>query len=176
MAFTIINPISGVTPIAVIETGVTLGSSATAVPTPPLYPGMIVQAQDPLYGMGEFILLLGVASLAAGDWVTYQAGSFTPQRWVGTGIDGRALAVAMSANTSATNWSWYQISGAAVCNISGAVVAGDKVYFQATAVTSSTPVASKQVMGAVAGGASGTPAAGKAVVNIQRPHTQGAIT
>ncbi len=182
MAYTITNPQIGQVSVLVADPGIvppnsfSQGSSTPTIPTLPLYPGMIVTAQDPVYGAAEFILLTGVASEAAGDWVSYQTGAFTATRWAGTANEGRPLAVSSIANTSATAWSWYQISGAAVANISGTVAAGDKVYWQATATTSTAAVAGKQVLGAIAGGANGTPAAGKAVININRPHSQGAIT
>lgn len=137
---------------------------------------------DPIYGEGEFIFLPGVASTAAGDVVEYTtgAGAASPTgsttRWAGTANTGKPLAIATVANTSTSNWAWYQVYGLAVLNISGTVAAGDKVYWQATATVSSTAVAGKQVLGAVAVSANGVPATGKATYNIAYPFAQGAIT
>ncbi|HXC38408.1 MAG TPA: hypothetical protein VN667_05635 [Burkholderiales bacterium] len=175
MAYIITNPQVGhAVGIAQTDSGFTPPNASSAVPTPPLYPGMVVTAEDPTYGVGEFILLLGTASTAAGDWVSFQSGSYATTRWAGTANEGRPLAVAMAA-TGANTWGWYQIAGNAVANISGTVAANDKVYWQSTATTSSTQVNGKQVLGAIAAGANGVPAAGKAVITIDRPHSQGQI-
>lgn len=65
----------------------------------------------------EYIYLAGVASNAAGAWVNINppaggstvTAQFTPVLAVADGQG--ALAVSQSANTSATNYSWYQIYG-----------------------------------------------------------------
>jgi hypothetical protein len=44
-----------------------MANGSSAIPTPPLTLGMIVQAVDPTFGTGEFILLAGVASTAVGS-------------------------------------------------------------------------------------------------------------
>ena len=67
MAYTIVENQSGLLQIATIDTGVTspggVSSGTTSViPTPPNVLGKIVRADDPTYGEGEFILLLGVAA------------------------------------------------------------------------------------------------------------------
>lgn len=65
----------------------------------------------------EYIYLAGVASNTANSWVhivptagsTTAAGQLTPVLAV---ADGQGpLAISMAANTSATNYSWYQIYG-----------------------------------------------------------------
>jgi len=134
------------------------------------------------YGVGEFIYLPGVASLAVGDVVEYNlsagvaaATDATVVRWAGTAGSGKALAIAMTANTSATTYSWYQIGGAAVVNTNGTVAAGDKAFWQATATVSTTQVNGKQVLGAVAFSANGVPSANKAIYTIDRPHAQGQV-
>jgi len=134
------------------------------------------------YGVGEFIYLPGVASLAVGDVVEYNLSAgvvastdATVVRWAGTAGSGKALAIAMTANTSATTFSWYQIGGAAVVNTNGTVAAGDKAFWQATATVSTTQVNGKQVLGAVAFSANGVPSANKAIYTIDRPHAQGQI-
>jgi hypothetical protein len=135
------------------------------------------------YGVGEFIYLPGVASLAVGDVVSYNLSAgvngttdATVVRWAGTANTGSPLAVAMTANTSSTTYSWYQIEGAAVINTSGTVAAGDSAYWSSTATLKSAAAAGKQVLGAIAFSANGVPAANQAVYTINRPHSQGAIT
>jgi len=117
MAYTITDHVVAPLPIANIDTGVTFGVSASASPTPPLTLGMVVRAVDPTFGAGEFILLTGVASNTVGTVVQYDASTFVPTIPTAANVNksGMPLAVSMAANTSATNWSWYQISGTAVC-------------------------------------------------------------
>ena len=76
MAYTITDHEAGFLPIGVIDTGVLTASSVssgstTTIPTPPAVPGQIVKGFDPTYGMGEFILLKGVASTAVGSLVIF---------------------------------------------------------------------------------------------------------
>jgi hypothetical protein len=144
--------------------------------------GALNSFRDPILGEGLFIFLPGVASTIVGSVVTYTttAGAASPTGttalWVGTTITGFPLAVATVANVLTTNWAWYQVVGAAVLATSGAVAAGDKVYWQANGVVSSTPVAGKQLVNAVAVSANGVPAANQATYNIAWPFAQGAIT
>jgi hypothetical protein len=72
--------------------------------------GTIVQAEDPTYGVGEFIYLTGVANTAVGSWVGYFPATGATVLAVANGI--YPLAVAMSANV-ASQYGWYQISGVA---------------------------------------------------------------
>lgn len=89
-----------------------------------------------------YIYLKGVASLAADDFVTYDE-NFAPTR-LAAGARG-PVAVSMAANTSATNYSWFQVGGlatgkagtiaadkpmfacATAAQVDDAVVAGDKI-------------------------------------------------
>jgi hypothetical protein len=105
--------------------------------------GLIVKAVDPTLGAGEFIYLKGVASTVVGSWVTYNPDSWTTALIVPDVIG--PVAVAMSANDTATAYGWYQIGGkgsAASADVDSgyvyidtvagycddAVVAGDKVH------------------------------------------------
>lgn len=135
------------------------------------------------YGVGEFIYLPGVASLAVGDVVSYDLSAgvngttdAAVTRWAGTANTGKCLAVATTANTSTTTYSWYQISGAAVVNTNGTVAAGDKAFWQATAVVSSSAVNGKQVLGMSAFSANGVPASNQAIYTLDRPHVQSQTT
>lgn len=118
MAYTISNPQSGWLPLSGTDTGIVPANnyntgSTTTVPTPPMYPGMIVTGRDPTYGGGEFILLKGVGSTAVGSVVTYNQTTFqTALAAVGTNLP-QPIAIAMAA-TGATSWGWYQIAGLAI--------------------------------------------------------------
>lgn len=147
--------------------------------------GAEVTAQDPVLGDGTFIFLKGVASLAVGDWVSYNALTGVTTRWAGTANSGAPLAVAMSA-PSATQGGWFQVQGNAIGNCTGTVAAGDRAMFSATAAVKTAAAAGAQVLNAVAASAnqavlgSGTSqislAATQAVYTINRPFCQGAIT
>jgi len=96
--------------------------------------GTIVRAVDvgtTAYGAGEFVYLKGVASTAVGSWVTYNMDDGTTALLAANAIG--PVGVAMSANTAATSYGWYQISGKAI----GACLTGfadnGKVYITATA-------------------------------------------
>lgn len=128
--------------------------------------GTRVHAYDPTYGEGEFIYLKGVASTVVGDMVIYDTYANTTKRAVAG--DRGPVAVAMSANV-ASQYGWYQISGAAVVK-AGTVLAAGNVYLTATAGTiDDAVVAGDKVDGARIKTADGTPAAGFAVVQIARP-------
>jgi hypothetical protein len=178
MTYYLKTPQSGIMPIANTDAGVTFANASSAAPTPPMTLGMIVKAADPTYGEAEFILLAGVASTAVGSVVTYNTTSYTTAlAAVGTNLP-RPIAIAMSANVSATTWGWYQISGIAVvqktCTVS--LAANAAVGVLTTGLIAATGTG-KEVQGAlVAAVASAT--AGRTTVKIvlNRPHMQGRIT
>ena len=175
MAYTIIDHASGLMPIANTDSGVTFPNASSAAPTPPLVPGMIVKAVDPTFGVGEFILLAGVASTAIGSLVIYNTVSFTTTLCPVTANLGQPVAVAMSANTSSSTWGWYQISGVAVVAKS-AVVLGNNV---AVGINSTAKIGAsasgKQVLGArTANSAVSATTTSRLLIN--RPHLQGRVT
>lgn len=176
MAFSIIDHVIAPTPIANVDSGITPPNQATAIPTPPLVPGMIVQAQDPTFGIGEFILLAGVASTAVGDLVIYNTASFTTTRCPVTANLGQPVAVAMSANIAATTWGWYQIGGVAVVNKSTGLGLSTNVAVAINSTAKVGTVASgKQVLGART--ANSTVSATTTVrLVLDRPHLQGRVT
>jgi len=95
----------------------------------------------------EFIYLKGVASNTAGSWVFFDADGTTTLTVANS--KGR-VAISMAANTSATNYSWYQIYGK---NTIGKVVTGAnnaKVWVTATpGSVDNTDVAVDLVDGAI---------------------------
>jgi hypothetical protein len=176
MAYTITNHASGIMPIANTDSGVTLGASASAIPTPPLSLGMVVTAADPTFGVGEFILLAGVASTVIGSLVTYNTASYTTTLCPVTANLGQPVAVAMSANTSSSTWGWYQISGVAVVAKSTGLGLATNVAVAINSIGKVGTVASgKQVLGVRT--ANSTVSATTTVrLIMDRPHMQGRVT
>lgn len=105
-------------------------ASTSTVQSHPL--GSIVRATDPTYGEGEFIYLLGAASTAVGEWVTYNADDFSTTLLAANAIG--PVAVSMSANV-ASQYGWYQISGKAVGLAAAGYADNGLVYATATAGT-----------------------------------------
>ena len=181
MAYTIIDPAAGFLPIANTDAGFTPPNSATAIPTPPLALGMIVKAIDPTYGVGEFILLPGVASNVVGLCVTYSPTTFACTAVPNTANLSQPIAVSMSANTTTTSFSWYQIEGLAVVKKTAVKVdpaLTRRMYISGTAGRlMQTSAAGKNVLGAAsANTATVTSTTSTVVVSINRPHAQGPIT
>lgn len=179
MAYTIINPISGLLPIANIDAGLTPANSATVIPSPPLYAGMVVTAQDPTLGMGEFILLLGVASTIVGSVVRYNATTWQTALVTGVAAQKQAtpVAVAMSANLAAT-WGWYQFSGNAVIKKTAVQFAPNvPIFMSATAGRVKALLSGgTQVLGATTANlATVTTTTSTITVSLNRPHLQGQI-
>lgn len=77
----------------------------------------------------EYIYLKGVASLAAGDAVTFDE-NFATTRSVASARG--PVAIAMAANTSTTNYSWFQRKGLATVTV-GTILADKPLYVTATA-------------------------------------------
>lgn len=164
MTYTIQNDLAGYQPIAVTDT------------TQNHVLGTIVRGADPVYGMGEFIYLKGIASTAVGSLVDYDQYLATTALAPATGGTG-SVAVAMSANV-ANQYGWYQIDGAAVVKAPNAMVVGAEVWMLAATPGSvdDAVVAGEQVLNAKVSTTTGTPSAGLAVIQINRPFHQGGIT
>jgi len=174
MAYTILDPILAPLPIVGIDAGVTFPNASSAAPTPPMKPGMIVTASDPTYGIGEFILLLGVANTAVGSVVTYNATTYqTALAPVGANKP-QPIAFAMSANLAGT-WGWYQISGLAVAKKTSALaLASNAAVGILTAGLIAATGTGKEVQGALTAAKATTPKTVTLVIN--RPHMQGRVT
>lgn len=178
MTYAHIDPTAGLMPIASTDSGVTLPNASSASPTPPMSLGMIVQAKDPTYGVAEFILLPGVASTAVGSLVTYNTTSYTTALAPIGANKPQPIAVAMSANVSASTWGWYQISGIAVvkkqCTVS--LAANATVGILSAGLIAGT-ASGKEIQGALVA-AVASAAAGRTTVQvvINRPHMQGRVT
>ena len=176
MAYTIVDNKLGFPPINQTDAGVTPPGSATVIPTPPLVLGQIVQATDPTFGMGEFILLAGVASTAIGSLVTYNTVSYTTTLCPVTANLGQPVAVAMSANILSTTWGWYQISGVAVVAKSTGLGLANAVAIAVNSIGKvGTNASGKQILGART--ANSTVSATTTVrLILNRPHLQGRVT
>lgn len=165
MAYSVTENQLGVQPIAV----------SSAVQNHAL--GRIVHASDPVYGGGEFVYLLGVASTVPGSVVTY--GGFSGVMPTGqtalapsTANLGRPLAIAMSANL-AGQYGWYCVAGTVPVVENGTFAADVAVFLGAAGGLTTTVAAGKQMLNARSVIADGTPSAGMGVVEINRPFAQG---
>jgi hypothetical protein len=153
-----------------IETFVINQAIADTSTTQNLPIGTRIKAIDPNLGEGEFIYLKGLASTAIGELVIFDQYANTTTRAV-AGSRGPA-AVAMSANV-ASQYGWYQISGAAVIK-AGTVAANASVYVTATAGTVDDAVVSGDKLdGARFKTADGTPSVGFAYCQLARPSLNG---
>ena len=175
MAYAVTNPYSGVLPINQFDSGFVPPNQATAIPSPPLYLGMIVTAQDPTFGMGEFILLAGVASTAIGSLVIYNTVSYTTTLCPVTANLGQPVAVSMSANILATTFGWYQISGVAVIAKSAVAIATNVAIGINSTGKIGAVASGKQVLGTRTANST-VSATTTARVVMNRPHMQGRVT
>lgn len=145
-------------------------ASTTAGRSTPWKIGDIIKAVDPVFGVGEFIYLQGLALTALGETVIYDQNAGTTKRAVAG--DRGPCAVAMAANV-ASQFGWYQIGGLTKMK-SGTVVAAGAVYLTATPGTvDDAVVATDKIDGARFKTADGTPAAGFAWAMLDRPCLNG---
>lgn len=146
-------------------TSVVSGSTITYPSAVPL--GTIVRAIDPVYNMGEFIFLLGIASTAVGEVVTYNADDFSTTLAVANGVG--PVAVAMSACVAST-YGWYQIHGRAVGLVLSGFADNGDCYLTSTAGSiDDANVSGDYINGMKGASAIGTPSSGLAELEISRP-------
>lgn len=100
--------------------------------------GTLVPCKDPTYGAGEFIYLKGAASMAARDWVTYNAELGTATRLAANAIG--PVGVAMGACT-ASYYGWFQISGYALGKCATQMASNTRVWISGTATVDDASVA-----------------------------------
>lgn len=148
----------------------------------------MIRGYDANLGGGEFVYAQAGATLTGGAVVQFnQSQNSTNQMvnsanpWAGTANSGDVLGVALVAMT-AGQWGWFQISGNAIVNVSGAPAVGNPVYWQAAGVVSPTAVNGKQMIGGKFGTAAGptlgsgasavTLAGTQAIVLLDRPNAQ----
>lgn len=141
--------------------------------------GTKVWANDPTYGEGSFMYLLGVASTIIGSVVKWNTTTF--QTALVTGAAGQKqatpLAVAMSANV-ASQYGWYQTQGMAVIKKTAVVFPPNApVFMSGTAGRIKVLLSGgTQVLGATTANlATISGAVSTVVVAIDRPMLQGQI-
>ena len=182
MAYTFAEAQTGLLQIAGIDTGVTSpdgvsSGSTSVIPTPPNVLGKICRADDPDFGEGEFILLLGVAGTEVGSVVKYNATTYQTALVTAVAVQDVPVAVAMSANTS--GFGWYQVSGNAVIKKTAVAVTPQVTLFLSATAGRVKVVASAgmQLVAARSANLSTIAAAVSTVtVTINRPHLQSQIT
>lgn len=126
------------------------------------------KCSDDTYGPGEFIYLAGVASTAVGSWVTFNQDDHTTALLAANAIG--PVAIAMSANTAATSYGWYQIYGKAVGLCLALFADNGNVYATATAGSvDDAIVAGDRVKNAKGASAIGTPSGSFAEFEISYP-------
>lgn len=183
MAYTFDEPRLGLLQINQIDTGVTTAQSTsdtsitTTIPTPPNVLGMVVRAKDPTYGEGEFILLKGVTSTAVGSAVTWDGTTYATTLCATTANQARPIAWAMSANTSSSNFGWYQIGGTVVAQKSAVSINPTvAIGINSTGKIGNTGTG-KEIEGARSANAATVASATTTItIVINRPALQGRIT
>lgn len=177
MAYTFNEPRLGLQQIAEVnDTVVTAGG--TTIVAPPAVLGSIVRAFDPVFGEGEFILLLGVASTVVGSVVRYNATTYQTTLVVNTAVQDVPVAVAMSACTAGL-YGWYQIAGNAVIKKTAVTVAPNVTLFLSTTAGRVKVIASAGLQVVAARSANLTTVTSTTstiTVTINRPHLQSQIT
>jgi len=130
--------------------------------------GLRIRAKHVTYGEGEFIYLKGATSTAVASWVTYY-----PDDWSTTLLAANAIgavAISMSANSSSSNYGWYQIFGKGVGKALSGYVDNALVYATATAGSVDDAVVSgDRVKGALGASALDTPSTGLAEFELNYP-------
>ena len=144
------------------------------------YPvGTVVRGQDSTLGGGEFVYLQGVASNAAGLVVSYNASTGAVTLLPSTANLGTPVAISLSANTSTSNYSWYQIGGlATVLKSAVQVLPQAKVYISGTTGRlMPTSASGKQILGAkFANLTTVTSTTSTVTILLDRPSAQGQTT
>jgi hypothetical protein len=177
MAYTFDEPRIGVLNIDQTDSGV-VTAGGTTIPTPPAVLGTIVRAFDPVYGEGEFILLLGVASTVVGSVVRYNATTYQTTLVVNTAVQDVPVAVAMAATTAGL-YGWYQIAGNAVIKKTAVTVAPNVTLFLSATAGRVKVLASAGLQVVAARSANLTTVTSTTstiTVTINRPHLQSQIT
>ncbi|RUZ76923.1 hypothetical protein EN943_15700 [Mesorhizobium sp. M7A.F.Ca.US.006.01.1.1] len=142
-------------------------SNAAGRSTPGPWLGDIIRAQDPVYGVGEFIYLKGVASTLVGSWALINPDDWSTTLLASGASQIGAVCVAMSANV-ANQYGWYQITGKALGLALAAFADNGLVYATATpGQVDDAVIAGARVKNAL--GASTIVGAGLAEFEINRP-------
>lgn len=122
-----------------------LGRDTGAASPPFLRAGQQLTARDGIFGQAVFVLAFGLAALTLGEAVVIRSDYSVVRAVAGSrGVVG----VSMSANTSATELSWYCIQGSVPLKVTAGAAANLPLYLTATAGSPSvTVVATDQIVG-----------------------------
>lgn len=165
MTFTPTTPILGLPGITEHRVAQTTMFAGSRIPGARL--GMIIQATDPTYGNGEFILLKGLDNTVLGSWVVYNTDDFSTTLAVADAVG--PVAVAMAACVTG-EYGWYQISGKAVGKVLAGFLDNATPYLTSTAGSlDDSAVAGDYVHNAKGASAIDTPSTGLAEFEISRP-------
>lgn len=142
--------------------------------------GTMIDATDPVYGVGEFVYVKGVSGGFAGATVLYSTSNGLTTLTGTSGVlqAGSPVAVLMSALDGPTKYGWAQIAGDTPIKKTAVIVPPSAtrtdVFLSATAGRiMPTSVASRRILGArFANVASVVAATSAVVVNLNRPHIQ----
>jgi hypothetical protein len=150
-----------------------------------------IRGNDGNLGGGTFQYVRFGATLTVGqvvqlsDILTNGQTVTSATAWAGTNLQGMPLGVVVTGGTTG-QFGWIQVQGNAIVATSGTITANAPVYWQASGVVSSTVVASKQVVNAQAATTNGVTigsgasavalATGFAIIKLNRPSSQSAIT
>lgn len=124
-------------------------ATATALPDGMVI-GQEVEAVDTANSQwGKFKLLFGVASLVAGNTVTYDPSTGLTTLTPNTAGLGQPIAVAMAANVTTTSVSWFQIQGVALIKKTAVKVNPNVALYQSGTTGRLMPTAAsgKQALG-----------------------------
>lgn len=108
--------------------------------------GSVVKGVSNDLGEADFILLKGAASMGVADVVTYNSYTGAVERSPAANI-AAPVAVSMAANTSTSNYSFYQITGHAVAEV-GSASAGSKLWHNTAGALQVSAANGKQIVGA----------------------------
>lgn len=139
--------------------------------------GTIVRANDPTYGAGEFIYLLGVGSTVVGSTVTWNATTYQTTLAAAGASLSFPLAWAMSANV-ASAYGWYQIGGLVVAAKTATIsLAAGAAAGVLTAGLIAGTGSGKEIYGAVVAAVASAKTGGTTVLlHANRPHIMGRDT
>lgn len=166
MTFVHQTPSLGMPPITDHSTAISTMSVGGRIPG--VKAGMIVQAVDPTYGMGEFIYLKGLDATVLGSWVTYNNDDWSTTLLAANAIG--PVAVAMSICVTG-EYGWYQIKGKAVGK-AAALYADDGLVFSTASagIVDDAVVDGDMVHLAKGASAVDTPSTGLAEFEINYPY------
>lgn len=139
--------------------------------------GNLVRAIDTTLGQGEFLYLQGVASTVAGSLVTFNTSTGATTLAPNTANLAQPVAVALAAST-ASQYGWYQVSGAAVIKKTAVKVNPNvALYLSGTAGrVMPTAASGKQILGCRSINAATVASATSTITAvIERPHAQGQV-